>query len=208
MTFNARFSTDRSSFCAEFGPVQSASDGGFERGYAEGYADGVESVPDYLEMRIEGTLTEYSNPSITAVAPQAFRQLQQLTRLDLPNATSIGSESIRQCTSLTRLVFPKATSITTAAMSGCTSLRYVEFGATVTLGQQSLNNCSILEALVLRSDKLCTLSHASNVFTGTPIANGTGFIYVPDNLVEEYKTASNWSNYASQIKPISELPEQ
>jgi hypothetical protein len=47
-----------------------------------------------------------------------------------------------------------------------------------------------------------------NVFSSSAIANGTGFVYVPDNLVEKYKTATNWSTYASQIKPMSELPEE
>mgnify|MGYP000472681990 CR=1 FL=1 len=29
-------------------------------------------------------------------------------------------------------------------------------------------------------------------------------IYVPDDSVEAYKTATNWSNYADRIRPISE----
>ena len=32
-------------------------------------------------------------------------------------------------------------------------------------------------------------------------------IYVPDEAVETYKTATNWSAYASRIKPISEKTE-
>ena len=31
------------------------------------------------------------------------------------------------------------------------------------------------------------------------------FFYVPDDLVDSYKEATNWSTYADQIKPISEL---
>jgi hypothetical protein len=32
-------------------------------------------------------------------------------------------------------------------------------------------------------------------------------IYVPDDAVDTYKTATNWSAYASRIKPISEKTE-
>jgi hypothetical protein len=32
-------------------------------------------------------------------------------------------------------------------------------------------------------------------------------IYVPDALVNSYKSASNWSTYADRIKGLSELPE-
>lgn len=31
-------------------------------------------------------------------------------------------------------------------------------------------------------------------------------IYVPDNAVDTYKTATNWSAYADRIKPISSKP--
>lgn len=32
-------------------------------------------------------------------------------------------------------------------------------------------------------------------------------IYVPDEAVDAYKTATNWAAYADRIKPISEKPE-
>ena len=63
--------------------------------------------------------------------------------------------------------------------------------------------CAFVEII---ENLTCTLSNA-NVFTGTPIASGTGFIYVPDEAVETYKTATNWNTYASQIKGLSEIPQ-
>lgn len=33
-------------------------------------------------------------------------------------------------------------------------------------------------------------------------------VYVPDTLVDEYKSATNWSTVADQIKPLSELPQE
>lgn len=36
--------------------------------------------------------------------------------------------------------------------------------------------------------------------------NGYGIIYVPDASVDTYKAASGWMQYASRIKPISEMP--
>jgi hypothetical protein len=44
-----------------------------------------------------------------------------------------------------------------------------------------------------------------SVFAGT---KSTLTIYVPDESVEAYKGATNWSAYADQIKPISEYVEQ
>lgn len=40
MTFRVKFSEQSGSFRARFGAVQTASDGGFDRGYAEGYEKG------------------------------------------------------------------------------------------------------------------------------------------------------------------------
>jgi len=37
----------------------------------------------------------------------------------------------------------------------------------------------------------------------TPIGSGKGKIYVPDDLVSEYKNNTNWSTYASYIAPLS-----
>lgn len=50
-----------------------------------------------------------------------------------------------------------------------------------------------------------TLSN-TNAFAGTPIGRGTGYIYTPDNLVNSFKSASNWSTFASVILPISQMP--
>lgn len=42
------------------------------------------------------------------------------------------------------------------------------------------------------------------VANGTPIANGTGYIYVPSALIEQYKVAENWSTYASQFRALED----
>ena len=39
-------------------------------------------------------------------------------------------------------------------------------------------------------------------FNTTPIGNGSGYIYVPKNLIEQYKSDTNWHNFESKIKTI------
>lgn len=41
MNFKVKFEESRSSFGVGFGEVQTASDGGYERGYAAGYEEGL-----------------------------------------------------------------------------------------------------------------------------------------------------------------------
>ena len=105
-----------------------------------------------------------------------------LTTIDLLECTSIGDYAFSSCTSLITVNLPKCTSIGNDAFRGCTSLTTIIFGA----------------------DQVVHIGN--NIFGNTPIKNGTGYIYVPDNLVDSYKTATNWSAYANQIKPLSELP--
>ena len=65
---------------------------------------------------------------------------------------------------------------------------------------------SKLSTLVIKGATVPQLTSTS-VFDNTPIADGTGSIYVPDALVEQYKVATNWAIYADQIKPLSEYTE-
>ena len=67
--------------------------------------------------------------------------------------------------------------------------------------------CTNLKTLIINNPNLFKITNV-NAFSNSLIASGTGYVYVPDNMVETYKSATNWSTYASQIKPISELPAE
>ena len=41
----------------------------------------------------------------------------------------------------------------------------------------------------------------------TKISSDSGYIYVPAALVDSYKAAANWQNYADQIRAIEDYPE-
>ena len=63
--------------------------------------------------------------------------------------------------------------------------------------------CESLETLIVgtESERVCELS--SNSLDGT---DASLTIYVPDELVESYQAAPNWTDYSSQIHGISNLP--
>ena len=106
-----------------------------------------------------------------------------LTTVNLPECTSIGTSTFMSCTNLTTVNLPKCTSIGVSAFNSCTNLTTVIFGA----------------------DRVVTLM-SSDAFDNSAISRRTGYIYVPDNLVDSYKTATKWSTYDDHIKPLSELP--
>ena len=71
------------------------------------------------------------------------------------------------------------------------------------IGDISFNSYPSLTSLILDVPTILPLANTTRL-GGTPIADGTGHIYVPESLVEDYKIATNWAIYADQILPISE----
>lgn len=181
-----------------------------------------------MDMIIERTITEYCDDSATKIGQYAFFGCTALTKVDVPNATMIDTYAFHGCSALESIDSPGVTSIGNYAFTGCsaltevcfplvndriiytfaecTSLAKADFPSVGSIGSETFIRCTALNALILRADKVCTLGHI-NSFNGTPIASGTGYIYVPSALVDSYKEASNWSTFAAQIRAIEDYPD-
>ncbi len=181
-----------------------------------------------LDAALNNTLTAIDS-NVTSIVGYACRGLSKLKTVNLPNATSIGTYAFYYCTAMTSINAPKVTSLGTYAFYNCAltsvnfpvatglsqnafyscnNLKKADFGVANKVNQAAFAYCEALEALILRkSDAICTLSVATNAFTSTPIAEGTGYVYVPKALIETYKTATNWVNYASQFRAIEDYPD-
>lgn len=181
---------------------------------------------DIEDSIVRRTITSYSNDTLTSVGAFAFHSCTKLTSVNLPKATSLSNSAFNNCTALTSINIPLVTSITTQSFYGCSALETlnlpsvkttgtqgirnckkltrVDFGAVTNIGALTLDSCSLLDTLIVRTSSVCTLGNTS-ALSGTKIASGTGYIYVQDTLVDSYKSASNWSTYANQIKGLSEL---
>ena len=117
---------------------------------------------------------------VTYISDWAFYYCSGLTSITIPNSvTRIYGCAFYKCSSLTRVIIPSAiSSIDAQAFYSCSSLTSVTCLAATppTLGLIPFNN--------------------------TPIASGTGYIYVPAASVSAYQSASGWSDYASRITAI------
>jgi hypothetical protein len=103
---------------------------------------------------------------------------------------------------------PNVTSIYNGVFGTGSSIEVLDVGSgatSMTLGGYSFAYNSNLKTLIFRG-RIAPCGGGSSVeLDGTPILEGSGYIYVPDDLLEWYKTLSGWSDIAAQIKPISEL---
>ena len=95
---------------------------------------------------------------------------------------------------------------TLGSFYNCTKLEKIDFDVLEEMKDADFYECSALMAVIIRSPAVCTMS-TSNAFKSTPIASGTGYIYVPAALVDSYKAATNWSVYADQIRAIEAYPD-
>lgn len=132
------------------------------------------------------SLSTISLPNVVESGGMDFYGCSSLTTVDCPALEYLRSQTFYKCTALTKVVLPSATIIEGATFSGCTELNTL---------------------VITQLNTVCSLTH-TNALASTKIADGTGFIFVPDSLVEQYKIATNWSTYADQIKPLSEYIEE
>ena len=78
--------------------------------------------------------------------------------------------------------------------------------AEVSIAANAFNGCSNLTHLIIRSAARSALS-AISALNSTKIMIGDGGVYVPANLLDSYKGATNWSTIAENIFPIGEYPK-
>ena len=156
-----------------------------------------------IDALIDRSITEISSSSVTSIGVGAFFFCSELTTANFPAATSIGNGAFYYCISLTTVNFTVATSIGNGAFYSCSSLTTVDFPSASSIGNTAFKSCSNLKSLLLRGNMVCTLS-SKNAFDSTPIASGTGYIYVPSALIEQYKAATNWSTLAAQFRALEE----
>ena len=150
-------------------------------------------------------ITEIFLPKCTHMGDYAFQSCSNMTKIDVPELKSMGSYAL-QSTSILHAVFPKLEVLGTAHLYGCWRMHTCDLYVCTSISSTTFPYSSALNTLILRSPVLCVLG-GGNSFQNTPIAKGTGCIYVPKNLIEQYKSATNWSTYASQFRAIEDYPD-
>lgn len=141
-------------------------------------------------FKCSGLIGDLILPSCTEIEGGAFSFTGYSRILDLGSCAKIGKSrtedngSFRRCDNLTLAILPKTMQLS---------------------GWAIFYQCASLTTLICKGETPFQMNY-NNFLLDTPIKNGKGYIYVPDNAVDAYKTASNWSTYSNQIKGISQFP--
>lgn len=100
----------------------------------------------------------------------------------------------------------RVTKLRDRAFLNMPELTGVDFALVASIGENAFQNSAKLSTIILRYGTLVTIEN-TNALANTPIAKGTGYIYVPKALIDSYKTATNWATYANQFRAIEDYPE-
>ena len=168
------------------------------------FVDNVMSTVGQYAFYKCNALTMVSFPAATSVGSRAFQYCQYLTSASLPSATTLADNVFNECTRLKNVDVASATSLKTNAFSTCSELVRISLPAVASIGEMVFRSCRALTTVILgNTSQVATLSNTNAFYMAS-----NAIIYVPDALVDSYKSATNWSTYADRIKPISELPEE
>ena len=182
----------------------------------------VTSIENYAFYKCS-SLTNITIPSsVTSIGSNAFYDCSNLTNITIPSSvTSIGSNAFYDCINLEEVVLPNTiSSLTMAMFRGCRKLVSINIPTScnvipqnflyqctsltkitipnniITIGTSSFYGCTGMREYDFTSlDHIPALSN-KNAFTNI---NASCKIVVPDSLYNSWISASNWSNYASNI---------
>lgn len=164
----------------------------------------VEKVGDYAFSFTEfymsnAKVTEIHLPMTKSIGKGCFKGCLRLETLEVPNVKTIaGPNTFSNCNSLEKLIAPKLDTYSLQAFQHDRKPPIKLLDILGGNGQLDVTDLTSLQTLIIRrTDKVSPLY-------GSISAQN---IYVADNLVEQYKTATNWSKHADKIKPLSTYVE-
>ena len=144
--------------------------------------------------------------NLTSIGEYAFYNCPITGKVAMPNITSLGGAvfyksnvtEVSDIGGVTKLFGSQ-----TGAFYNCNLLESVTLPSTMTsIEGGALYYCENLKRIISRASVPPTIENWS--FKGANIE----VIYVPDASLEAYKTATNWNNFSSRIKPLSELSDE
>lgn len=144
--------------------------------------------------------------SVTHIGEMAFRESGLLNcNLVLKNITSVEPGAFYG-TKVRSIIMPDVVTVNGAynevyrTFAQCANLEYVLFGKTVTNIAPYIFSDSRQNTIIVLAETPPTFNGDSFGYSGAVQS-----IYVPDSSETAYEGATNWSRYASMIKPLSQL---
>lgn len=142
-------------------------------------------------------LANVNLPNATYIHGGSFGSCNGLQTVNLPNATYIGDNAFQSCNNLQSIDLSNVTYIGNWTFNDCVSLTEINLPKIEHIGEYCFYTCSNLKTITIgNEDIVCQAAHSA--FWNCPLET----IYVPNNLVEQYKSDGSWSQFADRIVGI------
>ena len=126
---------------------------------------------------VDGTITEYSDDTLTNIGIDAFRGASKLISVDTPSVTEIGASAFRYILVLENVNIPSVTNLQRDAFYGCSALISVRLPAT----PPSIYSKAVFDSI----NKDCVF-------------------YIPTGSLAAYQAANIWSSLATTYTFVEE----
>ncbi len=185
--------------------------------FADLLINGTQTIEIYND-KVSGTLEAYAFycntnvskielPNVQYLKEKCFSSCDSLITLLLPNLVGYTYQYMADgCANLETVDIHNSSYVSNYSFRNCAKLSKLDLHKAGTIGTYAFYGCSAFKTLILRMDAVPSLG-GTNAFTNTPIAKGTGYIYSPRALIDNYKNSTNWSTYAAQFRAIEDYPD-
>lgn len=171
--------------------------------------DKLTSIPDKA-FNGQTNISSITFGSVTTIGEYVFNN-SKITEISNNRISTIDKGAFNGCTLLEEVNLPALTRfMSTDVFNGCTSLRKVDLGASLNNlnNSRTFSGCTSLDTLIIRkTNGVPGLGGINTTLLNTPISSGTGYIYVPGDLIESYKASSSWAALANQFRAIEDYPD-
>lgn len=172
-------------------------------------ANGVDSC-NYLDV--------IDVPKIVTLPNYAFRYAGRYSntpdssrQLNMPLLENTGQYAFQYAKLPETVVLPACRNVSSSSFQFVLTTKIFDFSrATYSGGSCMISSnafggtgCQLIALILRLTDNIWTLSN-TNALSTTPIAEGTGYIYVPDALKATYQAATNWSTYSAQFRSLED----
>ena len=162
-------------------------------------SNGVTSIRDYTFNSCSSLASITIPNGVTSIGDFALDICHSVASITIPNGvTSIGESAFHNCSSLASITIPNGvTSIGNSAFHSCSSLASITILNGVTrIRDYTFNSCYGVAFYDFTAYQTVPTLARTSAFTGI---SADCQIRVPAALVDAWKAATNWANYASHI---------
>ena len=110
-----------------------------------GSSEDAEKLNDF----VDGTMTSYSNDTLTKVRVGLFMKFSSLSQISLPECTRVYASGFRECYKLEELSFPKCTQVDTDGFYQCSSVTTISFPQCKTILDGAFARCVKLSTVFM-----------------------------------------------------------